>query len=330
MLGAPTLAVGLGEVRARGRRIPSALERRCGALDGAAAVLRHQGEAEAFVARLRRWLADGAVPRAGRQENDFEEVLGSDGKIEEAVPEHRVELGTQVETVELEPRRAEGQFEQKSTLRELLGERVLELHAVSEERKQRIADTRKEKEQLVQQLNHEEQKHNESKERIKQVEHEAKALANMVGKQRMKYAQPEKAMDEQHEIASLAEVPVFPALHIVGEVQSRDVERQQQRDDDAQETNGHPLSSTEGQGRQRSVDEAKVDILDDQLGSTGECTQGAFGNLPSIVKNQGSPQHAYANEKSNGEALSVQARRWAAQTNPERREQGLARKEKEP
>ncbi|CAK0864936.1 unnamed protein product, partial [Prorocentrum cordatum] len=302
MLESPTLAAGSGESRTREWKIQSALEGSCRTLDGVAAFLRHPRGAEAVVASQRRLLEDGAVPKAGLQEDD-EEVLGSDGKNEEAGPKHRVELGAQVETVELEPREAQGKLKQKSALRELLGEQVPELQAARKEHKQRIADTCREKKQLVQQLNHQGLEHHESKAGIKQVKHEAQDLANMVDEQRMKYAQLEKATGEQHKIASLAGVPAFPVLHIVGQTQSCNVE-QQQRDDDAQETNGQPLSSAEGQGSQRNADEAKVSILNGQVSSTDEYTQVGLGSLQSIVKNQGSSQHAYAKEKSNGDALS--------------------------
>ncbi|CAK0812194.1 unnamed protein product [Prorocentrum cordatum] len=273
LLGSPTLAAGLAEARTRGRRIPSALERNCKTLDGAAAFLRHPREAEAVVASLRRWLEDGAVPRAGLQVEDIEEVLGSDGKFEEAGPTHRLELGTQVVTDVLEPREAEGKLEQKSALRELLVEQ----------------------------------------ERIKTVEHEAQDLAHMVEERRFKIAQLEKAMSEQHEIAFLADVPAFPVLHIFGEAQSCNIE-QLQRDDDAQETNALLLSSTDDQGRQLNAVEAKESILNGQVSSTDECAQGTLGNPRSIVKNLGCPQHTFAKEKCNGDALSVQVRWGAART----------------
>ena len=61
LLGCPTLAAGLGKIRERGRRMPSALERDCRALDAASALLRHPCpcEVEADVARLQDWLTGG-------------------------------------------------------------------------------------------------------------------------------------------------------------------------------------------------------------------------------------------------------------------------------
>ncbi|CAK0853750.1 unnamed protein product, partial [Prorocentrum cordatum] len=133
-------------------------------------------------------------------------------------------------------------------------------------------------EQLVHQLNHEQQTHLVSKERIKQVGHEAQDLAHTVEEQWFKIAQLEKAMSE---IAFLADVPAFPFLHIAGEAQSCNVE-QLQRDDDAQETNALLLSTAGDQGRQLRAAEAKKSILDGQVSSTDESTQGALGNPWSI------------------------------------------------
>ncbi|CAK0817511.1 unnamed protein product, partial [Prorocentrum cordatum] len=222
---------------------------------------------------------------------------------------HSAECGTQVEYIELEPSVADGKLEHKSFWQEVLGEKMLEMEAAEVEYTQSVEANSVEfwmprglKDEELQAVAEElKLAHNDSKNRVEEVETETRDLANRIDEQRRQIAELEMALNKQYGIASLAGVPAFLVLAFGLGVSLQDHEIV---DGGCRPCNVKQQQRYESQGRKLIAADAEVGNRGSQRSSADLDTLGGLGNHHRIAENQRSSQHAYATGESNGDVLT--------------------------